>query len=129
VASLGTATICFQATSGELLAYDTDEIQLDVQVLFGLLLMRVANANVLVSSRQLRSPTWLADHQEHGGHLYVTEKRNIDTSNYLEAEVPDFVNLADKPVVNDDDTPGSAHNRPQKVANMISFSALSNIHT
>jgi hypothetical protein len=31
--------------------------------------------------------------------------------------------------VNDDDTPGSAQNRPQKVANVISFSALSNMHT
>jgi hypothetical protein len=48
-------------------------------------------------------------------------KRNIVTSNYLEAGVSDAVNLADKPVVNDDDTPGSAHNRPQNVANVISF--------
>jgi hypothetical protein len=31
--------------------------------------------------------------------------------------------------VNDDDTPGSTQNRPQKVANVISFSALSNMHT
>jgi hypothetical protein len=43
--------------------------------------------------------------------------------------VPDAVNFADKPVVNDDDTPKSAQNRPQKVANVISFSALSNMHT
>jgi hypothetical protein len=43
--------------------------------------------------------------------------------------VPDAVNFADKPVVNDDDTPESAHNRPQKVASMISFSALSSMHT
>jgi hypothetical protein len=43
--------------------------------------------------------------------------------------VPDAVNLADKPVVNDDETPGSAQNRPQKVANVIQFSALSNMHT
>jgi hypothetical protein len=42
--------------------------------------------------------------------------------------MPDAVNLADKPVVNDDDTPGSAHNMPQKVANVISYSALSNMH-
>jgi hypothetical protein len=51
------------------------------------------------------------------------------TSNYFEAGVPDAVNPADKPVVNDEETPGSAQNRPQKVANVISFSALSNIHT
>jgi hypothetical protein len=119
VASLGTATICFQTTSGELLAYDTDVIQLNVPVLFGLLLMRVANADVLVSSMQLRSPTWMADLREHGGHLYVKEKRNIVTSNYLEAGVPDDVNFADNPVVNDDDKPESAQNRPQKVANVI----------
>jgi hypothetical protein len=91
--------------------------------------MRVANADVLVSSMQLRSPTWSADLREHGGHLYVKEKRNIVTSNYLEAGVPDAVSFADKPVVNDDDTPESAQNRPQKVANVISFSALSNMHT
>jgi hypothetical protein len=91
--------------------------------------MRVANADVLVSSMQLRSPTWAADLREHGGHLYVKEKRNIVTSNYLEAGVPDAVNFADKPVVNDDDTPESAQNRPQKVADVISFSALSNMHT
>jgi hypothetical protein len=78
---------------------------------------------------QMRSPTWSADLREHGGHACVIEKRNIVTSNYLEAGVPDAVNLADKPVVNDDDTPGSAQNRPQKVANVISFSALSNVHT
>jgi hypothetical protein len=83
VASLGTATICFQATSGVLLAYDTDVIQLNVPALFGLLLMRVENADVLVSSMQMRSPTWSADLREHGGHLYVKEKRNIVTSNYL----------------------------------------------
>jgi hypothetical protein len=57
VASLGTATICLQTTSGELLAYDTDVIQLNVPALFGILLMRVANADVLVSSMWLRSPT------------------------------------------------------------------------
>jgi hypothetical protein len=91
--------------------------------------MRVANAGVLVSSMQLRSPRWSVDLREHGGHLYVKEKRNIVTSNYLEAGVPDAVNFADKPVVNDDDTPESAQNRPQKVANVISFSALSNMHT
>jgi hypothetical protein len=49
--------------------------------------------------------------------------------NYLEAGVPDAANPADKPVVNDDDTPGSAQIRPQMVANVISFSALSNMHT
>jgi hypothetical protein len=129
VAPLGTATIRFLTTSGELLAYDTDVIQLNVPALFGLLLMRVANADVLVSSMQLRSPTWSADLREHGGHLYVKEKRTIVTSNYLEAGVPDAVNLADKPVVIDEDTPGSVQNRPQKVANVISFSALSNMHT
>jgi hypothetical protein len=43
--------------------------------------------------------------------------------------VQDAVNFADKPVVNDDDTPGSAQNRPQKVANVIPFNALSNMHT
>jgi hypothetical protein len=43
--------------------------------------------------------------------------------------VPDAVNLADKPVLNDDDTPGSGQNRPQKVANVTSFSALANIRT
>jgi hypothetical protein len=123
VASLGTATICFQTTSGELLAYDTDVIQLNVPALFGLLLMRVANADVLVSSMQLRSPTWSSELRKHGGHIYVKEKRNIVTSNYHEAGVPDAVNLADKPVVNDIDTPGSAQNRPQNVANVISFSA------
>jgi hypothetical protein len=58
VALLGTATICFQTTSGELLAYDTDVIQLNVPALFGPVLMRFANADVLVSSMQLRSPTW-----------------------------------------------------------------------
>jgi hypothetical protein len=47
-ASLRTATIRFQTTSGELLAYDTDVIQLNVPALFGLLLMRVSNADVLV---------------------------------------------------------------------------------
>jgi hypothetical protein len=129
VASLGTATICFQTTSGELLAYDTDVIQLNLPELFGLLLMRVAKADVLVSSIQLRSPTWPADLREHGGHLYVKEKRNIVTSNYLEAGVLGAVNFADKPVVNYDDTPESAQNRPQKAANVISFSALSNMHT
>jgi hypothetical protein len=95
----------------------------------GLLLMRVANADVLISSMQLRSPTWSADLREHRGHLYVKEKQNIVTSNYLEAGVPGAVNFADGPVVNDDDTPKSAQNRPQKVANVISFSALSNMHT
>jgi hypothetical protein len=59
----------------------------------------------------------------------VKEKRDVVTSNYLEAGELDAVNLADKPVVNDDDTPGSAQNRPQKVANVITFSALSNMHT
>jgi hypothetical protein len=73
VASLGTATICFQTASGELLAYDTDEIQLNVPALFGLLLMRVANVDVLVSSMPLRSPTWSEDLQEHGCHLYVKQ--------------------------------------------------------
>jgi hypothetical protein len=58
VTLLGTATICFQTTSGELLAYDTDVIQLNVPALFGLLLVRVSNADVLVSSMQLPSPTW-----------------------------------------------------------------------
>jgi hypothetical protein len=91
--------------------------------------MCVANADVLVSSMQLRSPTWLADLREHGGQLYVKENRDIFNSNYLEAGVPDAANLADKPVVNDDDTPGSAQNRPHKAANVISFSALSNMHT
>jgi hypothetical protein len=67
--------------------------------------MRVSNADVLVSSMQLRSPTWSADLREHGGHLYVKEKQDIVISNYLEAGVPDAVNPADKPVVNDDDTP------------------------
>jgi hypothetical protein len=82
VASLGTATICFQTTSGELVAYDTDIIQLNVPALFGLLLMRVSNADVLESSMQMRSPTWSADLREHGGHACVKEKRNIVTSNY-----------------------------------------------
>jgi hypothetical protein len=59
----------------------------------------------------------------------VKEKQNIVTSNYLEARVPDAVNFADKPVVNDYDTPESVQNRPQKVANVISFSALSIMHT
>jgi hypothetical protein len=59
----------------------------------------------------------------------VKEKLNIVTSNYLEAGVPDAVNFADKPVLNDDDTPESAQIRPPKVANVISFSALSNMHT
>jgi hypothetical protein len=129
VASLGTATICFQPTSGELLAYDTDVVQLNVPALFGLLLMRVSNTDVLVYSMQLRSPTWSADLREHGGHLYVKEQRNVVTSNYLEAGVPDAVNFADKLVVNDDDTPESEQKRPQKVANVIPFSALSNMHT
>jgi hypothetical protein len=83
--------------------------------------MRVSNADVLVSSMQLRSPTWSADLREHGGHLYVKEKRNIVTSSYLEAGVPSDVNFADKPVVNDDDTTESAQNRPQKVSNVIPF--------
>jgi hypothetical protein len=78
---------------------------------------------------QLRSPTWSANLREHGGHLYVKGKRDFFTSNYLEAGVPDAVNPADKPVVNDDDTPGSAQNRPHKVANVISLSVLSNMHT
>jgi hypothetical protein len=91
--------------------------------------MRVANADVLVSSMQLRSPTWSADIREHGAHLYVKEKWNIVTSNYLEAGVPDAVKFSEKPVVNDDDTPESAQKRPQKVANVISSRALSNMHT
>jgi hypothetical protein len=91
--------------------------------------MRVAKADVLVSSMQLRSPTWSAALRENGGHLYVKEKRYILTSNYLEAGVADAVNPADKPVVNDDNTPGLTQNRPQKVANVISSSALSNMHT
>jgi hypothetical protein len=119
VASLGTATICFQITSGELLAYDTDVIQLDVPALFGLLLMRVFNANVLVSLMQLRSPTWSADPLEHVGHLYVKYQGHIVTSNHLEAGVPDAVNLADKPIMNDVYTTGAAQNRPQKIANVI----------
>jgi hypothetical protein len=86
--SLGTATICFQTTFGELMAYDTDVIQVNVPALFGLLLMRVTNADVLVSSMQLRSPRWSADLREHGGHLYVEEKRDIFISKYLEAGVP-----------------------------------------
>jgi hypothetical protein len=61
VASLGTATISFQTTCGELLAYGTDVIQLKVPELFGLLLMRVANADVLEYSMQLRFPTWSVD--------------------------------------------------------------------
>jgi hypothetical protein len=48
VASLETATICFQTTSGELLAYHIDVVQLNVPELFGLLLMRVENADVLL---------------------------------------------------------------------------------
>jgi hypothetical protein len=75
--------ICFQTTSGELLAYDTDVIQLNVPALFGLLLMRVANADVPVSSMQLRSPTWSADLRKHGGYLYVKENRYIVTSKFL----------------------------------------------
>jgi hypothetical protein len=67
--------------------------------------MRVSKADVLVSSMKLRSLTWSEDLRKNGGHLYVKEKWNIVTSNYLEAGVPDSVNLADKPVVNDDDTP------------------------
>jgi hypothetical protein len=43
--------------------------------------------------------------------------------------VPDAVNFADKPVVNDDDTAESAQIRLQKVANVISFSALSSMQT
>jgi hypothetical protein len=82
-----------------------------------------------VSSTQMRSPTWSADLRDQGDHLYVKEKQNIVPRNYLESGVPDAVNLPDKPVVNDDDTPGSAQSRPQKVANVISFSALSNMHT
>jgi hypothetical protein len=78
---------------------------------------------------QLRSRAWSADVREHGGHLYVKVKQNIVTSNCLEAGVPDTVNLADKPVMNDNDTTGSAQNRPQKIANVISFSVLSNMHT
>jgi hypothetical protein len=91
--------------------------------------MRVANADVLVSSMQLRSPTWSADIREHGGRLHVEVKWNIVTSIYLEAGVPDAVKFADKPVVNDDDTPESAQKRSQKVANVISFSALPNMQT
>jgi hypothetical protein len=83
VASLGTATIYCQTTSGELLAYGTDLIQLNVPALFGLLLMRVAIADVLASPMQLRSPTWSADLREQVGHLYVKEQRHIITSNYL----------------------------------------------
>jgi hypothetical protein len=119
VAPLGTATICFQTTSGELLAYDTDVIQLNVSALFGHLLMHISNADVLVSLMQQRSPIWSADLREHEGHLFMNEKRDIVTSNYLEAGVPDAVNLSDKPVVNDDGTTGSAQNRSQKVANVI----------
>jgi hypothetical protein len=119
VTSLEKATICFENISGKLLAYDTYVMQLNVPALFGLLLMRVANADVLVSSMQLRSLTWSADLREHGVHLYVKEKQDTVTSNYLEAGVPDSVNLSDKPVMNDDNTTRSAQNRPQKVANVI----------
>jgi hypothetical protein len=86
VASLGTATICFQTTSGELMAYDTDVIQLNVPALLGLLLMRVANADVLVSSMQLRSPTWSADLRDHGGHLYVKKTRILSLASTLKPE-------------------------------------------
>jgi hypothetical protein len=133
VASLGIATICFQTTSGELLAFETDAIQLNVPALFGFYLMRVSNADVLVSSMQLRSPTrsptWSVDIRENGVHLYEKAQRHTVTSNYLESEGPDAVNLADKPVVNDDDSTVAAQNRPQKVVKVNSFSALSNVHT
>jgi hypothetical protein len=59
----------------------------------------------------------------------VKEKRDVVTSNYLEDGVPYAVNPAEKPIVIDDDTPGPAQNWPKKVANLISFRALSNIHT
>jgi hypothetical protein len=126
---LVTTTICFQPTSGELLAHDADVIQLNVPAFFGLFLTRVANADVLVSSVQIRSPTWSADLREHEGHLHVKEQRHIVAKNYLKAGVPDVARLADKLIMNDDETTGSAQNRPQKVANMISFNALSNMHT
>jgi hypothetical protein len=130
VASLGTATICFQTTSGEFLAYDTDVIQLNAPALFGLLLMRVANADVLVSSMQLRSPTWSADLREHGGRLYVKEKRNIVPSNYLKAGVPDAVNFADKSVVNMMMTRLNQRRTGRRRSPMrFYFSALSNMHT
>jgi hypothetical protein len=86
VASLGTAKISFQTTSGELLAYDTDVIQLNVPALFGLLLMRVSDAGVLVSSMQLRSPTWSADFREHGGHLYVKENGILSLATAMKPE-------------------------------------------
>jgi hypothetical protein len=59
----------------------------------------------------------------------VKEKWDIVTSNYLEPGVPNAVNPGNKPVVNDNDMPGSAQSRPQKVANVISFSAVSNMQT
>jgi hypothetical protein len=110
VDSLVTGTICFQTTSGEKTAHDTDIIKLNVPALFGPLLMRVANACVLVSSTQLRSLTWSADLREHGGHLYMKKQRHIVSSNFLEAGVPDAFNIADKPIMNDDTT-GAAQNR------------------
>jgi hypothetical protein len=58
VASLGTATTCFQTTSGEILAHNTEVVHFNVPALFGLFLMRVSNADVLVYSKQLLSATW-----------------------------------------------------------------------
>jgi hypothetical protein len=54
----------------------------------------------------------------------VKEQRHIVTSNYLEAGVPDAVNLADKPIMNADDTTGAEPNRPQRIANVNSFSRI-----
>jgi hypothetical protein len=58
----------------------------------------------------------------------VKDHSRIVTRNNLEAVVTDAVNVADKPIMNDDDTTGAAQKSLQKIANVISFSVLSNIH-
>jgi hypothetical protein len=50
------------------------------------------------------------------------EQRHIATSNYLEDGVKDDVNLADKTIMKDDGTTEAAQTRPQRIANVISFS-------
>jgi hypothetical protein len=69
--------------------------------------MRVSNADVHVSSMQLRSPTMSAYIRDHGAHFYVQGLWRIVTSNSLETRVLDAVNHAGKPIMNDDDTTGT----------------------
>jgi hypothetical protein len=91
--------------------------------LFGLLHIRVPNADVLVTPMLLRSPTWSAGIREHCDDLYVKEQRRIVANNCLESGVPDADNHEEMPIMKDDDTTGTEHIRLQKITNAVSFIA------